>query len=64
MRPFDETAGRSPSVSTRPAGQLPRLLPAGFAAGPAGLAEHVRRYGPAPSPIPDWPGRKETTART
>ena len=28
---------------------LPRLLPAGFAAGPASLAEHLARYGPPPS---------------
>jgi NADH:ubiquinone oxidoreductase subunit F (NADH-binding) len=39
----------------RPAGpqrldHLPRLLPAGFAAGPASLAEHLARYGPARSP--------------
>ncbi|HZC62518.1 MAG TPA: NADH-ubiquinone oxidoreductase-F iron-sulfur binding region domain-containing protein [Streptosporangiaceae bacterium] len=58
MRRYDETTGRSPSVSTQPAARLPRLLPAGFAAGPASLAEHVRRYGPAPSPILDWPGRQ------
>ena len=30
-------------------GRLPRLLPAGFAAGPASLAEHWARYGPLPS---------------
>jgi NADH:ubiquinone oxidoreductase subunit F (NADH-binding) len=58
VRRYDETTGRSPSVSTQPAARLPRLLPAGFAAGPASLAEHVRRYGPAPSPILDWPGRQ------
>jgi NADH:ubiquinone oxidoreductase subunit F (NADH-binding) len=29
--------------------QLPRLLPAGFAAGPASLAAHLARYGPPPS---------------
>src|ERR1039457_634655 len=39
----------------RPAGtqrldRLPRLLRAGFAAGPASLAEHLARYGPARSP--------------
>jgi NADH:ubiquinone oxidoreductase subunit F (NADH-binding) len=38
--------------SGRPAGRqppdrLPRLLPAGFAAGPASLADHLARYGPA-----------------
>jgi NADH:ubiquinone oxidoreductase subunit F (NADH-binding) len=58
VRPYDETTSRSASVSTRPAGQLPRLLPTGFAAGPARLAEHVRRYGPAPSPILDRPRRE------
>ncbi len=31
------------------AGTLPRLLPAGFAAGPASLAGHLDRYGPPPS---------------
>src|ERR1022692_1340343 len=29
--------------------RLPRLLPAGFAAGPARLAEHCARYGPLPA---------------
>ncbi|MGO8979386.1 MAG: NADH-ubiquinone oxidoreductase-F iron-sulfur binding region domain-containing protein [Streptosporangiaceae bacterium] len=29
-------------------GQLPRLLPAGFAAGPASMAGHLARYGPLP----------------
>jgi len=43
----------SVQYSSRPAGQpspdrLPRLLPAGFAAGPASLADHLARYGPAP----------------
>ena len=54
MRPYDEATGRSPSVSTRPA-ELPRLLPAGFAAGPTSLAEHIRRYGPPRHP--SWTGR-------
>ncbi len=58
MRRHDETISRFSPVSTRPAGLLPRLLPTGFAAGPAALAEHVRRYGPVPSPILDWPRRK------
>jgi NADH:ubiquinone oxidoreductase subunit F (NADH-binding) len=31
---------------------LPRLLPAGFTAGPVGLAGHLSRYGPLPSPGP------------
>jgi NADH:ubiquinone oxidoreductase subunit F (NADH-binding) len=30
--------------------QLPRLLPAAFATGPATLAEHLARYGPPPPP--------------
>ena len=42
----------SVQYSGRPASQpppdrLPRLLPAGFAAGPASLADHLARYGPA-----------------
>jgi NADH:ubiquinone oxidoreductase subunit F (NADH-binding) len=36
-------------------GTLPRLLPAGFAAGPASLAGHLARYGPPPS----GPGRRQ-----
>jgi NADH:ubiquinone oxidoreductase subunit F (NADH-binding) len=35
--------------SPRGPGGLPRLLPAGLATGPAGLAEHLARYGPPPS---------------
>ncbi len=31
-------------------GPLPRLLSTGFAAGPTGLAGHLARYGPPPSP--------------
>jgi NADH:ubiquinone oxidoreductase subunit F (NADH-binding) len=38
------------SVGPRQPGPLPRLLPAGFADGPASLAEHLARYGPPPSP--------------
>ncbi|HEY5356234.1 MAG TPA: NADH-ubiquinone oxidoreductase-F iron-sulfur binding region domain-containing protein [Streptosporangiaceae bacterium] len=34
----------------RPAGTLPRMLPAGFAASPASLADHVARYGPVAFP--------------
>ncbi len=46
-------APHSVQYSSRPASQpspdrLPRLLPAGFAAGPASLADHLARYGPAP----------------
>ncbi len=37
------------------ADRLPRLLPPSFAPGPASLAGHLARYGPAPSAGPDWP---------
>jgi NADH:ubiquinone oxidoreductase subunit F (NADH-binding) len=33
-------------TSQPPPDRLPRLLPAGFAAGPASLADHLARYGP------------------
>lgn len=58
MRPFDDVTSPSPAVAARPASQLPRLLPAGFAAGPASLAEHIRRYGLPPSSGLDGPGRQ------
>ena len=61
LRPDHPTEGSPPLMrapdsvqySSRPASQpppdrLPRLLPAGFAAGPASLADHLARYGPAP----------------
>ena len=35
-------------ASAQRAGQLPRLLPAGFPAGPASLADHSARYGQLP----------------
>jgi len=47
----------APVHTAPPGGQLPRLLPGGFAPGPASLAEHVRRYGHAPAPLRDWPRR-------
>jgi NADH:ubiquinone oxidoreductase subunit F (NADH-binding) len=43
---FQRQAGLADS---QPPDQLPRLLPAGFAASPVGLAEHLARYGPRPS---------------
>ena len=58
MRAHDDTTWRPLRPGAAPVTQLPRLLPAGFAAGPASLAEHLRRYGPAPSPIMDWPRRQ------
>jgi NADH:ubiquinone oxidoreductase subunit F (NADH-binding) len=42
-----------PAALPRP-DRLPRLLPAGFAAGPARLAEHRVRYGPAPSGLSEY----------
>ncbi|HEY5015638.1 MAG TPA: NADH-ubiquinone oxidoreductase-F iron-sulfur binding region domain-containing protein [Streptosporangiaceae bacterium] len=39
--------------SVRQASTLPRMLPAGFAAGPTSLADHVARYGPVAFPGPD-----------
>jgi len=33
--------------ASQPPGRLPRLLPAGFGAGPVSLADHLARYGPA-----------------
>ena len=58
MRAHDDTTWRPLRPGAAPVTQLPRLLPAGFAAGPASLADHLRRYGPAPSPIMDWPRRQ------
>jgi NADH:ubiquinone oxidoreductase subunit F (NADH-binding) len=43
-------AGVTQPAGWQQAGELPRLLPAGFAAGPASLAGHLDRYGPPPSP--------------
>jgi NADH:ubiquinone oxidoreductase subunit F (NADH-binding) len=45
-----QLAARAAPAGPRQPGPLPRLLPAGFAAGPAGLAAHLARYGPPPSP--------------
>jgi NADH:ubiquinone oxidoreductase subunit F (NADH-binding) len=57
VRAYENITSPSRPAVTRPADQLPRLLPAGFAAGPASLAEHLGRYGPSPSPGRDWPRR-------
>ena len=40
------------------ADQLPRLLPADGGTGPAGLAEHLARYGPLRSACRSWPSRE------
>jgi NADH:ubiquinone oxidoreductase subunit F (NADH-binding) len=43
-------AGLAACAGPRQPGPLPRLLPPGFAAGPASLADHLARYGAPPSP--------------
>lgn len=58
MRPYENITGLSPSAAARAAGQIPRLLPSGFAAGPASLAGHIRRHGLPPSPGRDGPRRQ------
>ncbi len=58
MRAHDDTTGRPLRLGAAPATRLPRLLPAGFAAGPASLAQHIGRYGPAPSSVLDGARRK------
>jgi NADH:ubiquinone oxidoreductase subunit F (NADH-binding) len=45
-----QLAERAAAAGPRQPGPLPRLLPTGFAAGPASLAEHLARYGPPPAP--------------
>ena len=50
------TTDRKPG-DPQPPGHPPRLLPVGFAAGPATLAEHLARYGHAHSPGPAGPQR-------
>jgi len=46
------SAGERAEQAERQRGSgLPRLLPEGFAAGPASLAEHRARYGPPPSAV-------------
>ena len=58
MRAYENITGLPPLVADQPADQLPRLLPAGFAAGPASLAEHIGRYGLLPSSSGDRPDRQ------
>jgi NADH:ubiquinone oxidoreductase subunit F (NADH-binding) len=48
MRTTSTAQHQAQMISTRLPGQLPRLLPAGFAAGPASLADHHARYGKLP----------------
>jgi NADH:ubiquinone oxidoreductase subunit F (NADH-binding) len=58
VRAYENITGLPPLVADRPADQLPRLLPAGFAAGPASLAEHIARYGLLPPSPADRPDRQ------
>jgi NADH:ubiquinone oxidoreductase subunit F (NADH-binding) len=45
VRHADSLPSPASTARTPPAGRLPRLLPEGFSAGPASLAEHAARYG-------------------
>src|SRR4249919_1281908 len=47
MRAPDSVQYSGRPASQPPPDRLPRLLPAGFAVGPASLADHLARYGPA-----------------
>src|ERR1017187_6571201 len=49
MRSYEGLQHRAGQAGTQRPDLLPRLLPPGFAAGPARLAEHGARYGPLPS---------------
>jgi NADH:ubiquinone oxidoreductase subunit F (NADH-binding) len=49
MRSPNRVQQQDKLTGPRRPGRLPRLLPPGFAAGPARLAEHAARYGPPPS---------------
>jgi NADH:ubiquinone oxidoreductase subunit F (NADH-binding) len=53
MRTTDSFQRPAGLASIQPPGHLPRLLPAGFAAGPASLAEHLARYGTLAAAGPD-----------
>src|ERR1022692_4662536 len=48
MRTTDAAARRAGRVAALIPDRLPRLLPAGFAAGPVSLADHLARYGQPP----------------
>ena len=58
MRSHEGLRHQAGPPATLPPGLLPRLLPPGFAAGPASLAEHCTRYGPLRSPGRDR-GRRQ-----
>ena len=57
MRPAAYLAGEARQAGWQEAGAVPRLLPAGFAAGQATLAGHRARYGPEPEPPRSHPDR-------
>ena len=52
MRATDSSGRQAGLAGSQLPGYLPRLLPAGFAAGPASLADHLARYGPPPAAGP------------
>ncbi|HEY5361705.1 MAG TPA: NADH-ubiquinone oxidoreductase-F iron-sulfur binding region domain-containing protein [Streptosporangiaceae bacterium] len=49
MRGTDSRPRQSALALAQRPSRLPRLLPAGFATGPCGLADHLARYGPPPA---------------
>ena len=59
MRATDCSGRQAGLAGSQLPGYLPRLLPAGFAARPASLADHLARYGPPP---PSGPGRRRREA--
>ncbi len=48
MQATDAAAGQAGRAGVQPPDRLPRLLPAGFSAGPVPLAGHLARYGQPP----------------
>ncbi len=58
MRSYEGLRHRAGQGGTQQPDLLPRLLPPGFAAGPARLAEHQARYGPPPSSGLGWRHRQ------
>ncbi|HUY50254.1 MAG TPA: NADH-ubiquinone oxidoreductase-F iron-sulfur binding region domain-containing protein [Streptosporangiaceae bacterium] len=61
MRTPDSVQHHGRPAAMRSADRLPRLLPAGFAAGSVSLAEHLARYGPAPAGGLNGPRRAALT---
>ena len=56
MRGSESLLHHAGPAGTQRCDRLPRLLPAGFADGPASLAGHCARYGPLPPSGPGLPG--------